>query len=136
MTTVAKLVRNALMRIRVIDAVQPVKPEDMSDAIEALNAMMARWEADGIALGWSPVSNPSDDVPIPDEAIEPVWYNLALRMRANYGGDIEADVAALAEDGLRRLQADVTSRDAARLNYDLPIAESARPYGSFYGDYE
>lgn len=85
MTTVAKLVARSLRLIQVIDAVQPVKPQDMETAIEALNSMMVRLEADGIAQGWSNVSSPSDVVPIPDEAETPVAYLLAKWLAPEYG---------------------------------------------------
>lgn len=132
MSTVADIVRTALLHLRVQPARQPVKAQDMADGIAALNAMMIRWEADGVALGWHAVSNPSEDLPVPVEAEEAVGYNLALRLRARYGVDIDPDVVKFAEDGLAALLRDIASRDAARLSYDLPVAESARPYGDFY----
>lgn len=85
--TVEKIVRKALQKLQVHGATQPIKPEDMSDAIDALNAMVRRWEADGIALGWSPVSSPSDVVPAPDEAEEALIYNLAIRLAPDFGVD-------------------------------------------------
>lgn len=85
MTTVAKLVTRALRMIQVVDPMQSVKPQDMAGGIETLNAMMARWEADGLALGWSPVSNPSQDVPLPPEAETAVAANLAIELSPEYG---------------------------------------------------
>lgn len=134
MSTVADIVRTALLHLRVQPARQPVKAQDMADAIVALNAMMIRWEADGVALGWHAVSSGGDDLPAPAEAEEAIGYNLALRLRARYGVDIDPDVVAFAESGLAALLRDIASRDAARLSYDLPVAENARPCGDFYGD--
>lgn len=85
MTTVAKLVARSLRLIQVIDAVQPAKPQDMETAIEALNGMMVRLEADGIAQGWSPVANPSDELPLPDEAETPIAYLLAKQLAPEFG---------------------------------------------------
>ena len=107
MTTVAKLVTRSLRLLRVIDAVQPVKPQDMETAIEALNAMLRRWEANGIALGWQPVANPSDTLPLPDEAEEVVAYNLALTLQPEFnGGDLDISVVAVARNGYALLQRD------------------------------
>lgn len=133
MTTVAETVRDALSHLQVVDAVQPVKPQDMSDGIRALNQMMARWEADGVSLGWVPVSNPSDTLPVPPEAEETIAYNLALRMSARYGGEVDPVVAGFAGEGLLRLLADIASRDGARIEYDLPAGENQR-WWNFYGD--
>lgn len=111
MTTVAKLVGRSLRLIQVIDPKQPVKPADMTTAIEALNAMMRRWEANTLALGWAPVASPSDELPIPEEAEEAVAYNLAVRLAPEYGVDITPAVIGGAMtflDELRRDQAVAT----------------------------
>lgn len=106
MAQVQDIVRDALGHLRVIDANAPVKPIDMRDAIRALNLMVRRWEADGLALGWSDVSDPTDALPLPPEAEEAVGYNLALRLRARYGVQIDPDIVALASAGLSALQRD------------------------------
>lgn len=106
MAQVQDIVRDALGHLRVIDANAPVKPIDMRDAIRALNLMVRRWEADGLALGWSDVSEPTDVLPLPPEAEEAVGYNLALRLRARYGVQIDPDIVALASAGLSALQRD------------------------------
>lgn len=133
MSTVADLVRTALLHLRVTPATQPVKAVDMRDGIAALNAMMTRWEADGIALGWRAVVSASEDVPLPDEAVEAVGYNLALRLRARYGVNLDPDVIAFAREGRDALLRDIAARDGARLGYDLPVAENGRPCGDFFG---
>lgn len=106
MAQVKDIVRDALGHLRVIDANVPVKPIDMRDAIRALNLMVRRWEADGLALGWSDVAEPTDALPLPPEAEEAVGYNLALRLRARYGVQVDPDIVALASAGLSALQRD------------------------------
>lgn len=106
MAQVQDIVRDALGHLRVIDANAPVKPIDMRDAIRALNLMVRRWEADGLALGWSDVSEPTDVLPLPPEAEEAVGYNLALRLRVRYGVQLDPDLVALADAGLLALQRD------------------------------
>lgn len=133
MSAVADTVRAALLILRVQPANQPVKAVDMADGIDALNNLMTRWEADGVAMGWRNVSSPSDELPVPPEAVEAVRYNLALRLRSTFGADLDPDVVEFARDGLARIMADIASRDAARLSYDLPVAEAQRPYGDIDG---
>lgn len=106
MAQVQDIVRDALGHLRVLDANAPVPPIDMRDSIRALNLMVRRWEADGLALGWSDVSEPTDALPLPPEAEEAVGYNLALRLRARYGVQIDPDIVALADAGLSALQRD------------------------------
>lgn len=106
MATVMEVVSRTLRILRVLPANSAPRPADMSDAIKALNAMMRRWEANGLGLGWSDVSNPSDDMPIPPEAEEAVAYNLALRLRGEYGVVLDRDTIALAQEGLSALRRD------------------------------
>lgn len=106
MSTVEKTVARALRILRVIDARQPVKPADMSTGIEALNGMMRRWEANTLSLGWSDVSNPSDEMPVPDEALTPIAFNLALYLRPEYGTTIDPDTIEIARQGKADLQRD------------------------------
>lgn len=122
MAKVEETVSAALRILRVIDARQPVKPADMSTAIKALNSMMRRWEANTLSLGWSDVSNPSDDMPVPDEALEPIEFNLAVRLRPEYGTTLDPDTLQMARQGKADLQ-----RDQKRAT---PL-ERGRGFGSY-----
>jgi hypothetical protein len=106
MSQVNDIVRDALGHLRVLDANGVVKPLDMRDAIRALNVMMRRIEANGLALGWSDVSEPTDELPLPPEAEEAIGYNLAVRLRAKYGCEIEPDVIQMASAGMEALRRD------------------------------
>lgn len=108
MTKVAEIVRDALEYLTVLDAQATPTAEDMAAGVRQLNMMMRRWEANLLALGWSDVTGPDDDLPVPPEAEEAVGYNLALRLRSRYGiplADI-ADVVQMANDGYARLLRD------------------------------
>ena len=122
MSTVEKTVSRALRILRVIDARQPVKPADMSTAIDALNGMMTRWEANTLSLGWSNVENPSDEMPVPAEALDAIAYNLAVRLRPEYGTTLDPDTIDMARRGLADLQ-----RDQKRAT---PL-ERGRGFGSY-----
>lgn len=106
MAKVEKTVARALRILGVIDARQPVKAVDMSTGIEALNGMMTRWEANTLSLGWSNVENPSDEMPAPDEALDAIAYNLAMRLRPEYGTTLDPDTIDMARRGLADLQRD------------------------------
>ena len=104
---VEALVTRALRLIQVIDPIQSVKAADMESAIHALNGMMARIEADGTALGWSPVANPSDDLPLPVEAYQAIAYNLAVTVAPEYGVTPLPAVQGMALTGMADLLRDV-----------------------------
>lgn len=126
MAQVQTIVNRSLRLLGMLDANESPEAVDTQTAIEALNALMVRWEADGVALGWSAVSSGSDTLPAPPEAEMPIAYNLAVVLRPEYGVALAPDVIAMARDGLSRLLADVHNVGYARLDLELPQGESQR----------
>lgn len=120
MAQVQTIVNRALRLLGMLDANESPEAVDTQTAIEALNALMVRWEADGVSLGWSAVASGSDTLPAPPEAEMPIAYNLAVVLRPEYGVALAPDVIALARDGLSRLLADGHALDYSRLTLDLP----------------
>lgn len=82
---VSKAMTRALRLIQVIDPNQSISDTDMETAIDAFNGLARRWEASGLALGFQPVSNPSDTLPVPEEAEDAVIYATAVRVASEYG---------------------------------------------------
>lgn len=122
MSTVSDITARALRLLSVVDANESLEAEDSNTAILALNAMCRRWEANGMAMGWSDVSNPSDTMPNPPEADEAIAYNLALRLAPEYNAQPSGAVIAFAADGLRALQRDRMVEMPLRQCTDLPLA--------------
>ena len=122
MATVQDIVSRSLRLLRVLDANAAPKAQDMADAIVALNSMMQRWEADGTALGWSPVANPADTLPAPIEAEEAISYSLAVRLRPEYGATLDPDVIGIAQAGRDALYRDVLVAAPLRLAARTPRA--------------
>ncbi len=120
MTTAANIVARALRLLRVVDANEAPEAEDFETARMALNAMVRRWEANGMALGWQDVQNPADPLPAPAEAEQAIAFNLALVLRAEYGVSLEPDVVQMATDGLAELRRDVLSANPLVLRQRLP----------------
>ena len=104
---VENLIARSLRLIQVQDPLQPVKAQDMENGIDALNGLMRRIEADGTALGWSPVSNPSDELPLPPEAEQPIAFALALVLAPEFGVQPMQAVVAGALSGMTDLLRDV-----------------------------
>jgi hypothetical protein len=126
MTTVVKIVGRSLRLIQVIDPSQDVRPRDMGTAIDALNAMMQRWEADLLSLGWSPVSAPDDEMPIPVEAEQAVAYNLAMTLAPEYGVTPLPGVAQVAVASLNDLWRDQMVATPIQPILDAPIPGGRR----------
>ncbi|HTH09268.1 MAG TPA: packaged DNA stabilization gp4 family protein, partial [Acidovorax sp.] len=107
MAKYADAVKRSLRLIQVINPTQQVSASDMQTGIEVLNSMLTRWEADGVALGWAPSIVPDDELSVPDEAIEAVVYNLALRLCPEYGVEPMPVVVAGAQVGMAALERDI-----------------------------
>ena len=106
MTQVAQIVTRALRLLRVLDANEAAEAMDMQTAILALNALMRRWEANGLRLGWVDVSGPEDVMPTPAAADQAISFNLAVTLRPEYGAPLEPDVVESAANGLNELRRD------------------------------
>lgn len=133
MSTVSEIIHDALGHLGVVSATETAEAWQLEDAVRRLNLMMTRWEGSGISVGWVNVDNPDDPMPCPPEAEEAIGYNLALKLRPKYGVEIDPDVIEFARSGKNALMADISTRDAARIVYDLPLGE-AETVGDFYTD--
>lgn len=105
MATAGEVARRAFTRILVEspeDATLDAK--DYSDALDTLNDYMAQREANGIRLGYTPVTNVSDQVTIPDGAILGVVTNLAIQLAPEYGGLVSPDLREQARLGLNAMR--------------------------------
>jgi hypothetical protein len=124
MTQVSDVVRDALLLLGVQDATEAVSAQEMQDGIRELNKMLARWEADGVSLGWTSVSAPTDTLPAPFEAEGAIAANLALYLQPRYKVPLDANIVQQANDGLAALRADVIANTYSRISYaDLPRGE-------------
>lgn len=69
--------------------------------------MMNRWEADGISLGWSDVTDGANTLPAPVEADDAIAYNLAVKIAPEYGVMLSQLVGIGATDGYNAVLRDV-----------------------------
>lgn len=121
MATAGDVVRDALKHLKVLAAGETPCGEDMTEGLRALNLMVRRWEASGLSLGWTDVSNPANVLTSPAELEEMLGYHLAIRLRARFGASLDPDIIGLAEQGMADLRADVLGSQHVRLSYpDLP----------------
>lgn len=130
MATVAKVVARALRLIGVNDPSEDPSADDFETAMDAMNAMCTRWEADGLAIGWQNVSNPSDEMPSPAEADEPIVYQLAVRIAPEYGVMPSALVIGGATSFLNSLRRDRLVANPIYQCPNVPMAYAGR--GGYY----
>jgi hypothetical protein len=138
MTTANDVVFAALRKLRVVDAQGTVDPSDFVTAVEMLNDMLTRWEADGTSMGWSNVKAPEDVCNFPDEAKLAVVYNLTLFLAPEYGRDIDPAVANAAVAMKKALDRDVFVANPLRAGCNgapMPDAGSGSRYNIYSDSY-
>jgi len=102
--TVSDVLTQSLREIRVIRGTQTIPSDHLADGIKYLNQMIADWEADGIELGWYPVTAGSDTLRIQAENDAAVLYNLAVKLSGQYGAPLQPSTIAEAGRTFRRLE--------------------------------
>lgn len=122
MATVSSVCSRALRLLGVQDAGEAIQASEFENASDALNAMLRRWEASGISMGWQPSDSPSDVLQVPDEALEAVVYQLAMRLAPEYEVQASQAIASAASGFLDQLRRDVAvANPIRRMGTDAPL---------------
>lgn len=98
-----QMIQRAMRLINVLDSESTANATQAADGLQVLNDMLTRWEANGLPLGFSTQTNTASTLPVPDEALSAVAYNLAMELAPEYGITPSQIVAAHADMGYRRL---------------------------------
>lgn len=96
------IVEQAFEEIGLASYVFDLQPQQLDSALRRLDAMMATWNAKGIRLGYPLPSSPADSdldqgVGVPDNAIEAMYLNLAIRISAGFGKTVSPETKAAAK---------------------------------------
>jgi hypothetical protein len=98
METAQSVIDDTLQEIIVSASEQIVEPVDFSTALRYMNRMMATFDAEGIALGYTQVTKASDAITIPLGAVEGLIFNLALRLTTQYDIPVAGTLAINARE--------------------------------------
>lgn len=74
------------------------------EGLEALNDMMADWEANGIELGYFPQTSLSATIPVEDKDLRGIKYNLALEITASLATQLTSTAVDIATESKARLE--------------------------------
>ena len=102
--TVNDIITQAEREIRVIRATQTLPADHLADGIKYLNQMIADWQADGIEVGWYPVTSGTDVLRIQHTDEAAVMFNLAVKLAGQYGAPLQPGTTASANRTFRRLE--------------------------------
>ena len=103
MATNLETIERALRLLGVVDSEEELTGPRADDALKAMNEMLTRWEANNIPLGFTTQTSTAATIPVPDEALSAVAYNLAVVLSPEYQVMPSQVVAGLAEASYRAL---------------------------------
>ena len=119
METAESVINDALQEILVQASEQSLQTVDFQTGRRYLNRMMATSPYN--LLGFTVITNPSESVTIPDEAIEGVIFNLAKRLLSSYDMPLTAELHASANDGIKTIRRITTDIQPTQFSSTLPI---------------
>ena len=134
--TAKSLVNDILREIYVQANEQDVQAVEFETCLRYLNRMMAEFDADGIKLGWTVLTNPADVVTVSPGAINGIIFNCALRVATQYDIDVNPILAINAEKGLQTMRKLGVSIGTQNYPSTLPIGSGNEDdvdiFGNFY----
>lgn len=83
--TAQSVITSALQEIGVQAVEAPIEASEAQDAITYLNRMMTKFAAQGIALGYTIITNLGDTITVADGALEGIVKNLAITLNPQFG---------------------------------------------------
>ena len=131
-TTAVQVAEIGLKRLLVQGADAPLEPDEYQDFFDAMNNYMAELEADGVVLGYTPVSAAADVVTVPPGAINAIAHNVAIDVASDYGAAVSGSLMRAASRGRRLLYKIGGKRPRASLHPNLPLGSGNRGHTSAY----
>jgi hypothetical protein len=104
METAQSVIDDTMQEILVSASEQSLEAVDFATAMRYMNRMMATFDAEGIALGYTQVTKASDAITIPLGAIEGLIFNLALRLTTSYDIQVAGTLAINAREGKQAMR--------------------------------
>ena len=133
--TAASLITDALGEILVSATEQPVEASEMSAGIRFLNRMMASFDANGVSLGFTVITGPSDAITVAAGAIDGMVANLALRLAPQFDVAATPELIAAAKDGYSAMLNLAVTVEPTQMPCTMPIGSgNERSNGQFGND--
>ena len=121
METASTVILDALQLIVVQASEAPIEADEAQTALRQMNRMMARFDAEGISLGYTSVTSLGDTVTVADGALDGVVYNLAIALAPYYEVPVSLEIAKVARDGKEAMRALSFRLDPVQLPGNLPV---------------
>lgn len=133
--TASSIVTDALGEILVSAAEQPVEAVEMSTGIRFLNRMMATFDSNGVSLGFTVITGPSDAITVAAGAIDGMVANLALRLAPQFDVATTPELIAAAKNGYQAMLNIAVTIEPTQMPCTMPIGSgNERDNGGFGSD--
>jgi hypothetical protein len=133
--TAETVIKDALTEIVVLGGEAPLESNDAKGAIRYLNRMMATFDAEGIDLGFTEVTNLASPITVALGAVEGIVINLAARLWTQYsdGSPVPVELVLKARETKEAMRDIAVTFGATEFPNTLPIG-SGHQEGSFRND--
>lgn len=111
-----------------------IGPENLESGLRRLEIMMAKWNGEGIRIGFNNQSVENSDLSqnsnVPDWCIEAILVNLALKIAPMFGKMVTREAKVTAKDALDVVISRTSNQDPIQMEYpsSLPIGAGNRNY--------
>ena len=102
------LLSRSLREIGVIRPNQTPTATQLQQALPTVNSLFEDWEADGIELGWYPLSAGTDVLPIETKDERMVIYNVAVELAGQFGAPLQESTLLIARETKGRAEKSTT----------------------------
>ena len=114
-----------------------LEPEQIQQALVRLDAMLVKWAAKGIRLGWPAPSSPRDsdldtETNTPDWANEAIYTNLAMQLAPTVGKQVSPETRQAARDSYRTLLLSIEQPDEKQFPDTMPRGAGNRTWNNDY----
>jgi hypothetical protein len=117
MATNLDIITSALRILNVINENEAPSSDLAAVGLEAMNDMLADWNADGIELGYFPQTVLAGISPLEDQDLRGVKYNLAVEIAGHIAAPVSEATAFVAEQGYSRLSKGTTEEIVSDLDH-------------------
>ncbi len=128
MKTALDIINRAASKIGVKRAGSPLEDDEITDAISELNNMMLELDASGTKLGYTVVSDSSDEITTPDWSYGAIEGQLAIRLAPEYEVSISQELAAQASASWNTVLKRTVSIGHVQFPSTLPIGSGNQYY--------
>lgn len=105
MATARSVIKSALRKILSIGATEEPSNQEITDGLEGLNDLLANLVVMGVRISYKTLAL-DDTVNLDDAHIRTIKHQLAVDLAPEFGSAVDPQVAFIAREGMKALQAD------------------------------